>query len=391
MNKIVEAPIPDRPPAPRYRRLAHLSHWWLSLLVLACLLVGVNATYRLLQHSEAPPLRIILGEDSLTLDSSAAIRFKVDLEDRFSAQEQVLQQRVQSWEDEALAQLETSFTAASQAYLDWYFSPTGSYTRLAMAAFGKLDEWLEEQLYLRLAVPAGLETQWHSILEEYEVQLDAAQQAWLSDTFAGLYADHADRQIDLGSDDTGPALNSPTLDLDKVAGNAWQAHSDSPRWITAASAGAAIPATLLARRLAGGMAMQGARVVARQFATRLGIHASRSAVVGAGTAAASGPAGIMTGPMVAGASLALAAGTEYAILKVEEARQRPAMETELRNQWHELESQMREQLRAHLGERADSLGDQFKQFAAVQAEEARMPRQYRIFGDSSDLGRMSEK
>ena len=88
----------------------------------------------------------------------------------------------------------------------------------------------------------------------------------------------------------------------------------------------------LARRLAAGTVGQGGRMALRALAMRLGAGAARSLASGGAAAAVTAPAGpgaLMVGAATTAAGLAGIVGGEVALLKLQEARRRPALEARL--------------------------------------------------------------
>ena len=325
-----DATLPLREGQPRTRGW---HRWGLSLLVVLLLLMLLEGGHRWLEsRSQAPLFRVIVAGESLTLDAQAHADFTQDLATLTGEAQARLAARMAPWWE---ARLEAAFVPLFEAvpgYLDWYFSAPGSYQRLAVALVGDLGAWLDEQLHERLVVPSGLEAALAALQADYPERLAREQQAMAEGLAATLHERYAPRQV---AAEPGEG-ESPGLDLDAVLKQALDEGLDRSRWSAAAVGGSGVglvAGRALAGRLGAGAAVQGSRMALRSLALRLGTGAARSLASGGAAAVAispTGPGAVVVGTLTTAATLAGIAGSEYALLKGQEARYRPAMEAQLR-------------------------------------------------------------
>jgi len=306
--------------------------WGLSLLVVLLLLVLFEGGHRWLEsRSQAPLFRVIVAGESLTLDAQTHADFTRDLATLTGEAQARLAARMAPWWEARLDAAFDPLAAAVPGYLDWYFSAPGSYQRLAVALVGDLDAWLDEQLHERLVVPSGLEAALADLQADYPARLAREQQAMAEGLATTLHERYAPRQV---AAEPGEG-ESPGLDLDAVLQHALDEGLDRSRWQAAAVGGSGmglVAGRALAGRLGAGAAVQGSRVALRSLALRLGAGTARSLAGGGAAAVATSPTGpgaLVAGTLTTAAALAGIAGSEYALLKGQEARYRPAMEAQL--------------------------------------------------------------
>ncbi|MBZ0332451.1 hypothetical protein KZO25_19250 [Halomonas sp. ANAO-440] len=316
-------------PAARWWRARGWQPWGVSLLLVVLLMVALTQGYRALQdRSDAPLFRVVVSGETLILDAETHAAFGRELAELTQAAHPRLLQEMQLWIDERVDASFAPLEAAVPAYLDWYFSLRGSYHRLGVAIVGDLDEWLEAQLTERLIEESGFASALAELQADFPTQLALTHQVLVEDIGRTLHARFADRQA-AGTSDSADAIH--TIDLDLSLSQAFQGQWDTARWGTA-GAGAVVgfvTSRVLVQRLASGAAARGARVVAGRVVARLGVHGARSLAAGGTAAVATAPTG--PGALLTGAAVALAgfAGTEYALLKAEEALYRAEMAVEL--------------------------------------------------------------
>ncbi len=356
--------------------------WGVSVLVVMALLLLFEIGHGwLAARSQAPLFRVIVAGESLTLDAEAHTDFSRDLSALATDTEKRLQARMRPWLDQRLEQAFAPVEAAVPDYLDWYYSPVGSYTRLGVALMGDLDAWLDEQLHRRLVEASGLESALADLQAEYPRRLASEQQGLADDMAATLQERYAPRQLTLEQEDERPIHE---LDLDGALQEALQDGRDTARWSMAAvggSGGALLAGRALARRLGASAAAQGSRLALRGLVTRLGVGTARSLAAGGATSAATAPAGpgaLVMGTVTTAVTLAGIAGSEYAMLKVQEARHRPAMASQLRNAIGQTRQRMQASLEAAVSAGAATLTGQLEaQMARAEDDEA-VPSAYRI-------------
>lgn len=306
--------------------------WGLSLLVVLLLLVLFEGGHRWLEsRSQAPLFRVIVAGESLTLDAQTHADFTRDLATLTGEAQARLAARMAPWWEARLDAAFDPLAAAVPGYLDWYFSAPGSYQRLAVALVGDLDAWLDEQLHERLVVPSGLEAALAELQADYPARLAREQQAMAEGLATTLHERYAPRQV---AAEPGEG-ESPGLDLDAVLQHALDEDLDRSRWQAAAVGGSGmglVAGRALAGRLGAGAAVQGSRMALRSLALRLGAGTARSLTGGGAAAVATSPTGpgaLVAGTLTTAAALAGIAGSEYVLLKGQEARYRPAMEAQL--------------------------------------------------------------
>ncbi|WP_311943954.1 hypothetical protein [Halomonas piscis] len=354
----------------RWRRPAY--RLFVVSLVVAIPLAA-SLFYYGLRQSDNEALRFIINGEPLALDAADQAELQADLLERLAVLETTLQYGTRLWQGAALARLEADYHAAADAYLDWYFSAPGTYSRLFIALSGDLDAWMQTQLEERLVRPLDLETSLQALSRQHRARVASVEQAWQQKTLDTLQQRYA-TSADVASADEA----IPTVNLDRMMQRA-QGPFDLSNALP--SHGASLPAGavagLAARRLLAGKAMQSARRLLRRFAVRVGIQATRSAAVGAGASAVATPIG---GAVATGIGVAATAGAEYIALKREEAKYRPAMEDELHDGWNALASRLRQTLEAQKQARTRALRERLEQQARPAGENNGPPETYRILG-----------
>lgn len=351
-------------------------NWKIAVLVVLLVLSTTVVIHRYLMDTAPPPLRIIFQEGPATLTESDAIRLLTELENRFDEQEEYLSAGMSEWQEAVIDDVRNSFLSVSNGFLDWYFSPIGSYTRLGATLWGNLDDLLKDQFDELITNKIDLDAQLESLLNEHSALARAAQQEWLNTTLSEQYQRVA-QQTQVNSDEPN-GTGYPVLDLGFAVNSAWANYSDNPRWSAAAGGGGAYAGIQLTHRLLQAPAMKGAQNTMRMLARRLGSHLGRSTALGLTTSAGSGPAAIATGPAVFVGSLAMAGGTEYGLLKLEERQHRPTMEQEIEEVWAEIEETLRNQFQEKLRTSAAGLQQQLQ--LAHEQQSSQLPLAYRILG-----------
>lgn len=357
--------------------------WGVSLLVVLLLLVLFEGGHRWLEsRSQAPLFRVIVAGESLTLDAQAHADFTRDLATLTGEAQARLAARMAPWWETRLEAAFDPLAAAVPGYLDWYFSAPGSYQRLAVALVGDLDAWLDEQLHERLVVPSGLEAALAQLQADYPERLAREQQAMAEGLAATLHERYAPRQV---AAEPGEG-ESPGLDLDAVLQHALDEGLDRSRWRAAAVGGSGVgllAGRALAGRLGAGAAVQGSRMALRSLALRLGTGAARSLASGGAAAVAtspSGPGAVVVGTLTTAATLAGIAGSEYALLKGQEARYRPAMEAQLQEALDEARAALALSLEAATAAIARDMEAQVNGALSRDGAGNETPEAYRILG-----------
>ncbi|MDI5893259.1 hypothetical protein [Halomonas rhizosphaerae] len=369
-------------------RLAIANHpwrgWGLSVLVVMVLLLLFEVGHGwLASRSQSPLFRVIVAGESLTLDAGTHADFSRDLSALSTEAEERLQARMRPWLDERLERAFAPLEAAVPDYLDWYFSPVGSYTRLGVALMGDLDAWLDGQLHQRLVEATGLESALAELQADYPRRLASEQQGLADDMAETLQERYAPRQVSSGRESERPIHE---LDLDGELQKALQDGRDTARWSTAAVGGsgtALLAGRALARRLGASAAAQGSRLALRGLVTRLGTGTLRSLAAGGAASAATAPAGpgaLVMGTVTAAVTLAGIAGSEVVLLKVQEALHRPAMESQMRDAIGQTRQRMQASLEASASAGAATLTGQLEAQTPRAEDDKAKPRTYRILG-----------
>jgi hypothetical protein len=224
---------------------------------------------------------------------------------------------------EIAARLDPAFGRAQERlpeFLDWYYSLSGEYSRLAMAALSVAQLAEPDYIAKRAGEMLLPEQAWESDLaalqsaaEERLAAHDGAVRAeWLAQITRKL-APHRIPAPLAGSEAARPALQLETL-LGKLAEreqSAFQTRvSVSALAAAGAAAGPAVWSAAAARRAAAG-----GRAVAARAGGRVAARAGSAAAGGAAICAPTGPGALACG-LVAGAAVWL--GSDWALLRVDE-------------------------------------------------------------------------
>lgn len=355
----------------------------LAFLLMLCLFLATNTLYRMSLQSDIEMVRFIINGDTFNLDAEAQEQLRSELQTRLANYEQDIDQQMLLWKVDALDEMESNFQSASEYYLDWYFSFIGSYTRLIVAVSGDLEPWMESQLQQRLVERSGLESSLATLQEEYLTRLGEAEQMWLSETLDRLQQRFTSSDLQV---DEAEASQLKTVNLDRLISIVGQDQLLLPRWTVDSAVGGVfgyLTGVTVAKRMASRPAFQASKAIVTRFVARMGAHAARSATSGgiaAATTSPSGPGALVTGATVVTSTLAIAAGTEIALLKIQEAYQRPEMEAELRSTWEELKLEIDQQLQTEKQSRTEAMFESLDRQATQTVLESELPKTYRIFG-----------
>lgn len=362
--------------------------WVASLLAVMALMLLLDLGHRLLQgRTEAPLFRVVVNGESLLLDADTHAEFGRDL-DRLTARlQQDVAAGMQPWVDERLEAAFAPLEAAVPGYLDWYYSLSGSYLRLGMAVAGELDDWLDAQRHERLVAASGVEEALAELEAEYPQRLAQMQQERMQGAAQRLLREYAPRQAASAEKGEGPVH---ALDLDLVLQRALHDSLDAARWGTATLGGAGIGLVVrraLAQRLGAGAAVQGSRAAMRSLLARLGTNTARSLVSGGAAAAATSPTGpgaMVIGTATTAVALAGFVGSEYALLKTQEALYRPAMEIQLLDEIVQARQELSRSLERVTVNSTATLASRMTHHAGRAEAGAQTPEEYRIFGSRGD-------
>ncbi|SFU35025.1 hypothetical protein [Halomonas korlensis] len=358
--------------------------WGLSLLVVLGLMLLLGMGQRLLeQRTDDPLYRVIVNGQPLTLDAKTHAALDRDMQEVTEDIEARLMARMRPWIRMRLAITFAPLEAAVPGYLDWYFSLSGSYARLGMTLVDDVEPWLEAQLHERLVTPSGIEQALAELQRAYPKQLAGMQQRLVDQLTQQLYERYAPRQVSM-QEDARPATAVYVLDLDEVLNRSLSEEMDMTRWRAATAGGASLgmlTGRALARRLGAAVVMQGGRMAMRGLLARLGVSTARSLTSGGVVAAAtapSGPGALLAGAATTAVTLAGFAGSEYALLKLQEARHRPAMQAHLLDEIDRAHQALIETFEARTMASAMAAGDRLAGRFSPADRRDELPHAYRI-------------
>lgn len=364
---------------------------WLLLSLLGVLLVFALLSWGLrslsAQLADNQVFAVLVDDRQLLLDGKTLRAFNQQLEALSAEHASKLDQDMQTWIDLWLAQGFDRAEQAVPAYLDWYYSLPGSYTRLYLAVTGQLESGTSERLYRYLFE--------HSGAQQHFAEFDQALTQELSRRLAEqgtalrqrLVANFAEQQVVLGDKDT-----PVSVDIDRAINRAFgPGERDVQRWQISAQASAVAGVGslgLLARRallprLASLPALQSARLILSGYAARLAPRLSAAISSGGAAAVAtspSGPGALATGAVVFMTAAGTIVVTDFAVLKAEEAMlrddQEQALYAGLAEQQDLLRAKLKGQWRALLDQAAGHRDDAL----AAAYDSAELAPRFHIFG-----------
>jgi hypothetical protein len=294
--------------------------------------------------SPPPEAEVVLGGEHYRLDAAQLDWVRAFSELHFSEGREsaraLLEAELGSGLDAVFAGVRTRLPA----FADWYYSLGGEYSRLGMAALAQLN--LADGEYIAGKATSMLfpDTAWEAALAGLDTRMLAALQGHQQRVSAEWLAELADRlapyrvPAPLGAD-PGAARRAP-LELDgfiaRWVAEEQQAFAGRIRMSTAAGGSAAAGAVLW-RRAAARTAAASGRAVAARGASRTAARAGGYATGGLAACAATGPAAAGCA-LLAGAVAWVA--TDWALLKVEEARNRDDLLAALDAGLAQLQAQM---------------------------------------------------
>ncbi len=320
--------------------------WQLPLLLLTLLALSAAVLLLPQQPWQDDRLTVSLAGEHYRISSadiglleSLTVRHFTDGEARAQAQLQVTVGN----------HLDTFFASAEAripAFLDWYYSPSAEYTRVAMSALSWAGlaegDYLAREAAQRLLPDAEWQRQTAALQVELLQVLDDEQVAirdgWLAEMMTLL----ADRRV------PGPvntlAQNRPVMALDDLTVQWFDRESQALRMrMQASTLSGAIAVAALRQAAARGAA---ARVASRS--------AARAGSAGLGAAAACAPGGFIA----AGCAVVVGAGTwvlgDMLLLRVDEARNRAGMTAQLQLSLQQLRDATEMELLAVYGASLDA-------------------------------------
>lgn len=371
-------------PGRRWPKLAGM------LIVVLVLFAGLNIGVRWMQERSADNqlFSVLVNNQQLTLDGATLAQFNSDLS-RLSIQQRrhadlYIQQWLDRWMDE-------SFALAHQAvpaYLDWYYSMPGSYSRLYYALSGDLDAYLEQRLGSFLLEQSGLEARLAALDAELNAELSRAlgeQADVVRQQLLGIYVQRQSTGSTRATESVPPVLDIDTAlrvsfspsDADRQR---WQMSSQASA-VAGVGAFALVARRALVPRLMALSSVQGARRILAGFSVRLAPRMALAITAGGSAAAVTAPTG--PGALVAGGvAFVTAAGTivvtDFALLKAEEALLRPEKQQQLDEELQVTQIALRETLRDQIELAAEASQAHIRQHLAV--EQPRESPRFHILG-----------
>lgn len=356
--------------------------------VLVILLV-LSFGYRLLSQklSDNQVFAVLVADQTLMLDGKTLGAFHEDLEQLGIRHQRSMEQQMNRWVDQWLDETFSLAVNAIPAYMDWYYSMPGSYTRLYYAISGELDSALRERLENHLLVQSGFEPRLSDFDTAFTQQLHATLGQQAQALREELVRRYGDRQV-AGAE---PTLNAASvIDVNGALDHAFGAGAgDIQRWKISSQASVVAGVgsfALLARhailpRLMRLGSVQAARQVVAGFAARLAPRMAGAIGIGGSAAAVAAPTG--PGALVAGSiAFATAAGTivitDFALLKAEEAVLRDDQERQLNDELLVFRESVRDQLRVQIKAAFEQAGRSYRSSLGSIGNEAGSRRPFHI-------------
>ncbi|NMT63446.1 hypothetical protein [Marinobacter orientalis] len=264
------------------------------------------------------------------------------------------------------------------AYLDWYFSVSGSYMRMYVALTKDLDEWSEKQIQERLLEESGFLDSLADFEREYRQRQTELVKAELQETQNSLHKFLQAHGTEILPEELTPDILLLNF---SIVTDAPDVQVEIERVENSMVIGGAFG---LAARVASLGGVKAATVFARQFTVRVAGHGIRAATSGALSAAATsftGPGAAVVGAAVTGASIASYIGAEYLALNAQETLYRPKMEQDLRDLIELKRKETRVGLKENTQQEIRSIAQTIQQDVAEQERVKGIPRTYRVWDD----------
>lgn len=363
------------------------------ILAVLALFVAMNAGLRLLNERLANNrlFSVLVNDQRLLLDGATLRQFNADLVQLTEQQRRHAEMQMLQWGDHWLDQSFDLALGAMPAYMDWYYSMPGSYSRLYHAVGGDLEVFMQGRLGHYLMDESGFQQRLAGVDEAMAARwqtLLATQQRVVRQQLTGLYAS---RQVDPGVAAAAPAP-AFTLNVDQALSEGFVASAyDMRRWRIGSQAsmlaGAGTLGLLVRRsmvpRLMNLGAVQGARRAVAGFAARLAPRLAMAISAGGTAAAVTAPTG--PGALVAGSVAFLTAAgtlvvTDFALLKAEEAVLRERKETEIRSELLATRELLRVRLHQQLLASIDQTSAQLLRALSHAYDEPDIDRRFHILG-----------
>ena len=353
------------------------------------ILLALSFGYRILSQKlgDNEVFAVLVADQTLMLDGKTLDAFSTDLQQLGISHQQSIEQQMNQWVDQWLDETFSRAVDAIPAYMDWYYSMPGSYTRLYYAISGELDSALRARFEDHLLIQSGFESQLADFDTAFTQQLHSTLGREAQALRQELVRRYGDRQV---------TVAEPTLDTDNIIDvNGALDHAfgsgagDIQRWKISSQASAVAGVgsfALLARhailpRLMRLGSVQAARQVVAGFAARLAPRMAGAISIGGSAAAVAAPSG--PGALVAGGiAFATAAGTivitDFALLKTEEAMLRDEQEHQLYEELVAFRESVRDQLQVQVKAAFAQAGESYRAGLGAIDDETRSRRQFHI-------------
>jgi hypothetical protein len=339
--------VEQSPPGPGVARPGFLASLWLAATV--ALLVVVSSQP---QRAWAPPAQaeVVLGGQHYRLDAAQLDWVRAFSELHFSEGRAAARALLADELDAGLDEVFAGVRERLPAFADWYYSLGGEYSRLGMAALAQLNLADGEYIAGRAAAMLFPHEDWERALAGLDSRmlaaLQARQQRMRADWLATLGQRLAPYRVPAPLESARDAGRSQLLEFDgfiaRWVAEEQQAVAHRIRLSTAAG-GSAAAGMVLWRRAAARAAGASGRALAARGASRTATRAGAATTGSLAICAA-------TGPAAAGCALIAAAvawvATDWALLKVDEARNRDDLLVALETGLAQLQEQMRDDVLA---------------------------------------------
>lgn len=275
-----------------------------------------------------------LGEALDPCRHAATSVFQADVDEALAQARARIDAEHQAQIDEGVARLFAGTEGRVDAYLDWYFSLLGEYTRLAMAASGEFPELMQRRLEEIVFMDTGM-----------AAEIAALRVSVLAKTLEAYTAVASETQHELARAVAADACLRGSLQVASLF------NLEPDLYRTASAAGAGVASGVLAKKVisatvakvAGKQSFKLAASAAAKAAAKKG----GSALVAAGAAAAvcapSGPVALLCG---ATTGTLVWLGTDKLLLEVDESLHRAQMKADILAALDEARAELSTQLQA---------------------------------------------
>ncbi|MBE0510319.1 MAG: hypothetical protein K0A95_05405 [Chromatiales bacterium] len=310
---------------------------------------GLHQHFRSLHENHSPPpsssalnsapqmlFRILLqGQAPLILEAAEAQQFIHTAGLHTTALHDAANAHLETWTNRQIRIALGQSEGAVDAYLDWYYSLSGSYLRLLLAARGDLDNLLSRKMETLLFEQGQLDQQLlafgDTLQQGFCEELYRFLQQQQAVSLDALYGEFHTQQIQLSQTEQTALPQITDIEMNPVLHTLFSpSRADiQTQWPAAAYGLAAGPALAMGIRhgllssISASPASRAARQATQRYLARLPAQLGARAALSAQTTAAASPSGPIALAIGAGV-FAAAIGVDWAMLKAEEASYREA-------------------------------------------------------------------